>query len=116
MLELTDWFRQASFPSKPWLMVGKGPTFERRDRFQLSDYNVVSLNHVVNELKVDVAHIIDIDVVGDCAARLAENCEWLLMPRYPHVRSTHGDRALEGYCFRGRKVFCVMYLQTKVPC
>jgi len=28
----------------------------------------------------------------------------------------NGDRALEGYCFRGRKVFCVMYLQTKVPC
>jgi hypothetical protein len=28
----------------------------------------------------------------------------------------NGDRALEGYCFRGRKVFCVMYYQTKVPC
>ena len=27
-----------------------------------------------------------------------------------------GDRALEGYCFHGRKVFCVMYFQTKVPC
>jgi hypothetical protein len=28
----------------------------------------------------------------------------------------NGDEALEGYCFRGRKVFCVMYFQTKVPC
>jgi hypothetical protein len=28
----------------------------------------------------------------------------------------NGDRALEGYCFRGRKVFCVMYFQTNVPC
>jgi hypothetical protein len=28
----------------------------------------------------------------------------------------NGDAALEGYCFRGRKVFCVMYFQTKVPC
>jgi hypothetical protein len=28
----------------------------------------------------------------------------------------NGDRALEGYCFSGRKVFCVMYFQTKVPC
>jgi hypothetical protein len=28
----------------------------------------------------------------------------------------NGDEALEGYCFSGRKVFCVMYFQTKVPC
>lgn len=28
----------------------------------------------------------------------------------------NGDAALEGYCFRGRKVFCVLYFDTKVPC
>lgn len=28
----------------------------------------------------------------------------------------NGDAALRGYCFKGRKVFCVMYYQTKVPC
>jgi hypothetical protein len=28
----------------------------------------------------------------------------------------NGDRALRGYCFKDRKVFCVMYFQTKVPC
>ena len=28
----------------------------------------------------------------------------------------NGDRALEGYCFSNRKVFCVMYFQTRVPC
>jgi len=28
----------------------------------------------------------------------------------------NGDAALTGYCFRGRKVFCVQYFQTKVPC
>jgi hypothetical protein len=28
----------------------------------------------------------------------------------------NGDRALEGYCYRGRKVFCVMYFDTNVPC
>ena len=31
-------------------------------------------------------------------------------------RRINGDDALTGYCYRGRKVFCVMYLQTKVPC
>jgi hypothetical protein len=28
----------------------------------------------------------------------------------------NGDEALEGYCFSNRKVFCVMYFQTRVPC
>jgi hypothetical protein len=31
-------------------------------------------------------------------------------------RRINGDRALTGYCYRGRKVFCVMYFQTTVPC
>ena len=31
-------------------------------------------------------------------------------------RRINGDRALTGYCFRGRKVFCVLYYDTKVPC
>jgi hypothetical protein len=31
-------------------------------------------------------------------------------------RRINGDAALEGYCFQGRKVFCVMYFQTRVPC
>ena len=28
----------------------------------------------------------------------------------------NGDRSLTGYCYKGRRVFCVMYYQTKVPC
>jgi hypothetical protein len=28
----------------------------------------------------------------------------------------NGDGALTGYCYSGRRVFCVMYFQTKVPC
>ena len=31
-------------------------------------------------------------------------------------RRINGDRALRGYCYGKRKVFCVMYFQTKVPC
>ncbi|HKG42964.1 MAG TPA: hypothetical protein VKB10_01805 [Gaiellaceae bacterium] len=28
----------------------------------------------------------------------------------------NGDAALTGYCYRGRRVFCVMYYDTKVKC
>ena len=31
-------------------------------------------------------------------------------------RRINGDRSLTGYCYKGRRVFCVMYFQTKVPC
>ena len=31
-------------------------------------------------------------------------------------RRINGDGALTGYCYSGRRVFCVMYFQTKVPC
>lgn len=31
-------------------------------------------------------------------------------------RRINGDAALQGYCYRGRNVFCVMYFQTRVPC
>src|SRR5262245_60783180 len=32
-----------------------------------------------------------------------------------HRRRINGDAALTGYCYSGRKVFCVMYYETKVP-
>ena len=28
----------------------------------------------------------------------------------------NGDAALTGYCYSGRKVFCVQYYETKIPC
>ncbi len=31
-------------------------------------------------------------------------------------RRINGDKALTGYCYNGRKVFCVMYYDTKIPC
>jgi hypothetical protein len=33
-----------------------------------------------------------------------------------HDKRINGDAALTGYCYAGRKVFCVTYFQTKVPC
>ena len=31
-------------------------------------------------------------------------------------RRINGDASLQGYCYKDRKVFCVMYFQTSVPC
>ena len=34
----------------------------------------------------------------------------------PSRERINGDRALRGYCYDRRRVFCVMYFQSKVPC
>jgi hypothetical protein len=34
----------------------------------------------------------------------------------PSEERINGDKSLKGYCYENRKVFCVMYFQTKVPC
>ena len=31
-------------------------------------------------------------------------------------RRINGDASLTGYCYKGRKVFCVMYYDTKIKC
>ncbi len=33
-----------------------------------------------------------------------------------HPRRINGDKSLKGYCHDDRKVFCVMYFQSSVPC
>ena len=97
MIELHQWISSASFPERPWLLLGKGPSFSRRDEFPLGDYNLLGLNNVVGELPLDVAHMIDIDVVDAVADRLEENCRWLVMPRRPHVDFEPSDRLLEDF-------------------
>ncbi len=46
---------------------------------------------------------------GGHVRRLIDCCS------YSKVR-INGDASLTGYCYQGRRVFCVMYYQTKVPC
>jgi lipopolysaccharide biosynthesis glycosyltransferase len=85
MLELKDWLSTGHFTDKPWLILGKGPTYSKIGDINLFEYNTLSLNHVVREQKVNIAHIIDIDVVESCASYLKSNCDWLIMPMHPHV-------------------------------
>jgi hypothetical protein len=86
MIELEDWVRAAPFPSgAEWLVVGKGPTFARRGDVDLRRYVTVSLNHVVTEQAVDVAHMIDFDVAEACAEAVRDSSRWLVMPRHPHI-------------------------------
>lgn len=46
---------------------------------------------------------------GGTVRKLVDCCSY-------NDRRINGDASLTGYCYSGRKVFCVMYFQTKVPC
>jgi hypothetical protein len=91
-----DWFAERGFrDGPPWLILGKGPSYARRGELDLAAYKTLSLNHVVREGPVDVAHAIDLDVVVDCAAAIERHAAVLVMPWIPHVRMKPGDRDLD---------------------
>ena len=97
MISLRQWLRDARFEPKPWLVLGKGPTFAGLTPELAAAHNLFGLNHVVREVPLTIAHAIDVDVIADCAAELRESCRWLLMPRRPHQGAAPGERLLEGW-------------------
>lgn len=94
MVPLSEWMRADPLPSRPWLVLGKGPTFAERRHFDLRRFNTVALNHAVREQKVDVAHFIDLEALLSCSECLEDNARWVLAPLYPHIRMQPGDRPL----------------------
>lgn len=98
-LGLDRWLRESRatrrFADRPWLLLGKGPTFAPPDAALRAAHHLFGLNHVVREVPVTVAHVIDVEVVQACAEALRRDCRWLLMPRVPHVGAAPGDRLLE---------------------
>src|SRR5207237_46044 len=80
--------------SRPWLIIGKGPSFSKAGTFDLKPYHIISLNHVVREMKVHVAHFADLDAFEDCSEAVLANAEWLLMPYRPHVQFRAGPKSL----------------------
>lgn len=97
MKDLLEWARGFDVNQKPWLLLGKGPSFDRIGEVDLDRYFTCSMNHVVRELPVTLAHIADIDVVHDCAASLYRNARWVVMPYFPHLPSGAGERPLPEY-------------------
>ena len=86
VIEFEQWVAGRPFgDAKDFLVLGKGPTYARRDDFNLSEFVTISLNHVITQQAVDIAHMIDFDVAEDCAESIDTNARWLVMPRHPHL-------------------------------
>jgi hypothetical protein len=87
VIDFNEWIGSVRFAPRPWLVLGKGPTFARRGEFDLSGYHLLSLNHAVREVKVQIAHMIDADVAEACGEALLTNADWVVMPRHPHIQN-----------------------------
>jgi hypothetical protein len=95
MRNFFDCFQTAEIDkSNPWLILGKGPSFSKRNQFDLSPFNTLSLNHAVREQAVTIAHIIDLDVVYACGDAIEKNAQFLVMPWVPHVNNRAGSQNL----------------------
>ncbi len=94
MRSFFDWLRSEGPDPAPWLILGKGPSFDLRHGHDLRSFRLLSLNHVVRELPVDVAHMIDIDVVTACADAITTQAKVLVMPWVPHVKNQVGEKTL----------------------
>jgi len=93
--DIIQWSKEFNPASKPWLVLGKGPTFQKIKGVDRTQYYTCSLNHVVRELPVTLAHIIDIDVVADCASEIDRNARFLVLPYRPHFKNSPCEKTVE---------------------
>lgn len=99
--------------ARPWLMLGKGPTFCRVQKVDLHKYNLLGLNHVCREMPVDVVHAIDLEVLAEVPLEKLLTCECVVMPWRPHLNSTVDGRCLQQLIAAGESAnapTCLMHL------
>jgi hypothetical protein len=97
MLSISEWAANFDVTARPWLILGKGPSYAYIREICQTAYHICSLNHVVRELPVTLAHVIDLDVVRDCADAIVLNGRYLVMPWHPHVKFRASPKTLMEY-------------------
>jgi len=100
MLDFFTWIKTFGGGTDPWLILGKGPTFSKLDQLELSPFRLLSLNDAARQLRVDVAHAIDIQVVDRSGEAIMKNAGVLVMPWHPHVNFDAGELTLKQHAQR----------------
>ena len=96
-----DWFKSTTL-SRPWLIVGKGPSFDRIGEINLNDYHVIGLNHVMFKIPCLLGHAIDMDVYYPSQHPFM--CRYLVTPWEPHVNCNPCGKSLFGMSYSGELV------------
>jgi hypothetical protein len=90
-----DWIAAEALQNSEWLVIGKGPSYKKLSELAIAPgTRTISLNHACRENAVDVAHIIDLDVLEHCGDELYANAKYLVLPLHPHVDNKPGKKNL----------------------
>lgn len=89
-----EYFRKIKLDqTKPWLIVGKGPSFRKIYTFK-NDFNIFGLNHVACIIKCDITHFIDLNILNLIIIKNSKN---LLCPWHPHENNKVQFKTLPHY-------------------
>jgi hypothetical protein len=94
MLTASAWASKNELNNKPWLILGKGPSFRKFAGVDAGKFHVLALNHVVREVKCDAALMMDFDVFESCRSAILENARFVLLPWRPHFAFRPTGRTL----------------------
>lgn len=97
MLTVSEWAQKNPVASKPWLILGKGPSFRKFKSEMGSDFHILALNHVVREVKCDIALMMDLDVFEHCGDLILANAKFVFLPWRPHVNFRAGVDTIKDF-------------------
>ncbi|NIQ16862.1 MAG: hypothetical protein GTO02_21510 [Candidatus Dadabacteria bacterium] len=84
-MTLIPWFtdlKKETFPDRPWLILGKGPTFDSYKMYSEDTFNVLALNHVGYLIpSSQITLFVDFDVY----LRDQIKSRFVLGPQHPHI-------------------------------
>ncbi|MEM7327824.1 MAG: glycosyltransferase [Pseudomonadota bacterium] len=85
MIKASEWFQNETSTDKPWLILGKGPTFRKAKTADLSGYHTIALNHVAREMPCDAVLLMDLDVLDVAGEQMERNAQFFFLPWHPHI-------------------------------
>jgi len=97
MKSISDWAQHFDVGARPWLLLGKGPSFSRFDPSMGNGFFLMGLNHVSLEAPVTLAHFIDVDAFSDCTPKILTTARWVVMPWHPHEEFRPSAKTLADY-------------------
>jgi len=85
MITATQWFRTNTVSDKPWLILGKGPSFKKIKNIDVSKFYTIALNHAARNMKCDAVLLMDLDVLDIAGTEMEQNAQFFFLPWHPHV-------------------------------
>jgi hypothetical protein len=95
LINFYDWWDKNPRLHKPWLVLGKGPSYALLPQVDKGEFHWISLNHAAREVAVDLAHFIDLDALDGMEESLKQNASHLVLPWHPHCKNRPVKETLE---------------------